>query len=82
MQCSRVILDKRYHAVRGQLKEVDKDRPFFAHHSHENSSAVGSLVVRAPESGPESLGSMHVPPNTLRVHSEYVLVKSVGPKVL
>ncbi|GFV10763.1 hypothetical protein TNCV_1756011 [Trichonephila clavipes] len=23
-----------------------------------------------------------MPPNTLRVHSEYVLVKSVGPKVL
>ncbi|GFT28890.1 uncharacterized protein TNCV_3585851 [Trichonephila clavipes] len=25
---------------------------------------------------------MLVPPNTLRVHTEYVLVKSVGPKVL
>ncbi|GFV50455.1 uncharacterized protein TNCV_2082061 [Trichonephila clavipes] len=25
---------------------------------------------------------MPVPPNTLRVHTEYVLVKSVGPKVL
>ncbi|GFT18891.1 uncharacterized protein TNCV_4725491 [Trichonephila clavipes] len=44
--------------------------------------AVGSLVVRAPDSGPEGLGSMPVPPNTLRVHAEYVLVKSVGPKVL
>ncbi|GFT79834.1 uncharacterized protein TNCV_4597591 [Trichonephila clavipes] len=41
--------------------------------------AVGSLVVRAPDSRPEGLGS---PPNTLRVHTEYVLVKSVGPKVL
>ncbi|GFV32389.1 hypothetical protein TNCV_1676751 [Trichonephila clavipes] len=44
--------------------------------------AVSSLVVRAPDSGPEGLGSMPVPPNTLRVHTEYVLVKSVGPKVL
>ncbi|GFV09735.1 uncharacterized protein TNCV_2597901 [Trichonephila clavipes] len=43
---------------------------------------VGSLVVRAPDSRPEGLGSMSVPPNTLRVHTEYVLVKSVGPKVL
>ncbi|GFY28407.1 uncharacterized protein TNCV_1970621 [Trichonephila clavipes] len=41
---------------------------------------VGSLVVRALDSRPEGLGSM--PPNTLRVHTEYVLVKSVGPKVL
>ncbi|GFX78030.1 uncharacterized protein TNCV_971841 [Trichonephila clavipes] len=44
--------------------------------------AMGSLVVGALESGPEGLGSMPVPPNTLRVHTEYVLVKSVGPKVL
>ncbi|GFV89097.1 uncharacterized protein TNCV_4912961 [Trichonephila clavipes] len=44
--------------------------------------AVGSLVARAPDSGPESLGSMPVPPNTLRVHTKYVLVKSVGPKVM
>ncbi|GFT48447.1 uncharacterized protein TNCV_3131741 [Trichonephila clavipes] len=44
--------------------------------------AVGSLVVRAPNSRPEGLGSMPVPPNTLRVHTEYVLVKSVSPKVL
>ncbi|GFT26857.1 uncharacterized protein TNCV_3710211 [Trichonephila clavipes] len=42
--------------------------------------AEGSLVVRALESRPEGLGSM--PPNTLRVHTEYVLVKSVGLKVL
>ncbi|GFW77163.1 hypothetical protein TNCV_2725931 [Trichonephila clavipes] len=40
--------------------------------------AVGSLVVRASDSRPEGLGWM--PPNTLRVHTEYVLVKSVGPK--
>ncbi|GFY29207.1 uncharacterized protein TNCV_4723351 [Trichonephila clavipes] len=45
-----------------------------------NDKALGSLVVRASNSRPEGLGSM--PPNTLRVHSEYVLVKSVGPKVL
>ncbi|GFU30494.1 uncharacterized protein TNCV_1687511 [Trichonephila clavipes] len=44
--------------------------------------AVGSLVVRASDFRPEGLGSMPVPPNTLRVHTEYVLVKSVGPKVL
>ncbi|GFU49396.1 uncharacterized protein TNCV_2161941 [Trichonephila clavipes] len=42
--------------------------------------AVGSLVVRASDSRPEGLGSM--PPNTLRVHTEHVIVKSVGPKVL
>ncbi|GFW28897.1 uncharacterized protein TNCV_202201 [Trichonephila clavipes] len=41
---------------------------------------VGSLVVRAPDSGPEGLSSMPVPPNTLQVHTEYVLFKSVGPK--
>ncbi|GFU54404.1 uncharacterized protein TNCV_3938071, partial [Trichonephila clavipes] len=41
---------------------------------------VGSLVVRASGSRPEDLDSM--PPNTLRVHTEYVLVESVGPKVL
>ncbi|GFX20250.1 uncharacterized protein TNCV_1438091 [Trichonephila clavipes] len=42
--------------------------------------AVDSLVVRTSDSKPEDLGSM--PPNTLLVHTEYVLVKSVGPKVL
>ncbi|GFW53717.1 uncharacterized protein TNCV_3938111 [Trichonephila clavipes] len=41
-------------------------------------SAVGILVVRASESRPEGLGLM--PPNTHRVHTEYVLAKSVGPK--
>ncbi|GFW02481.1 hypothetical protein TNCV_2454971 [Trichonephila clavipes] len=41
---------------------------------------VGSLVIRASDCRPEGLGSM--PPNTLQVHTEYVLVKSVGPKVL
>ncbi|GFV55127.1 uncharacterized protein TNCV_2623481 [Trichonephila clavipes] len=44
--------------------------------------AVSSLVVRASDSRPEGLGSMPVPPNTLQVHTEYVLVKSVGYKVL
>ncbi|GFV38236.1 hypothetical protein TNCV_4792221 [Trichonephila clavipes] len=44
--------------------------------------AVGSLVIRASDSRPEGLGSMPVPPNTLQEHTEYVLVKSVGPKVL
>ncbi|GFX59347.1 uncharacterized protein TNCV_4633051 [Trichonephila clavipes] len=44
--------------------------------------AVESLEARAPDSGPEDLGSMPVQPNTLPVHAEYVLVKSVGPKVL
>ncbi|GFX81043.1 nitric oxide synthase [Trichonephila clavipes] len=38
------------------------------------------LVVRASDSRPEGMGSM--PSNTFRVHTEYVLVKSVGPKVL
>ncbi|GFX50775.1 general transcription factor II-I repeat domain-containing protein 2 [Trichonephila clavipes] len=41
-------------------------------------NAVGSLVVTASDSRPERLGSM--PPNILRVHTEYVLVKSMGPK--
>ncbi|GFX60610.1 RNase H domain-containing protein [Trichonephila clavipes] len=44
--------------------------------------AAGSLVVKASDSRPEGLGSMLVPPNTLRIYTEYVLVKSVGPKVL
>ncbi|GFV53955.1 uncharacterized protein TNCV_2688241 [Trichonephila clavipes] len=46
------------------------------------TTPVDSLVVRAPDSGPEGMGPMLVPPNTLQVHTEYVLVKSVGPKVL
>ncbi|GFW71774.1 uncharacterized protein TNCV_4658221 [Trichonephila clavipes] len=48
----------------------------------EEYGAVGSLVVRAPNSRPEGLSSMPVPPNTIRVHTEYMLVKSVGPKFL
>ncbi|GFX33027.1 hypothetical protein TNCV_3812961 [Trichonephila clavipes] len=39
-------------------------------------ATLGSLVVRASDSRPEDLVSM--PPNTLRVHTEYVFVKSVG----
>ncbi|GFT66648.1 uncharacterized protein TNCV_4803411 [Trichonephila clavipes] len=46
------------------------------------SRSVGSLVVRAPDSGPEGLGPIPVVPNSLRVHTEYMLVKSVGLKVL
>ncbi|GFV36528.1 uncharacterized protein TNCV_2260471 [Trichonephila clavipes] len=42
--------------------------------------ASGLLVVTASDSRPEGLGSM--PPNTLPVHTEYVLVKLVGSKVL
>ncbi|GFY23708.1 uncharacterized protein TNCV_1629901 [Trichonephila clavipes] len=58
------------------------------HYSFSQKAAVGlgeavsSLVVRAPDSRPEDLGSMPVPPNTLQVHTENVLVKSVSPKVL
>ncbi|GFY11445.1 hypothetical protein TNCV_3182841 [Trichonephila clavipes] len=44
--------------------------------------AMSSLMARASDSRPEDLGSMPVPPNTLRVHTECVLVKSVDPKVL
>ncbi|GFS92793.1 uncharacterized protein TNCV_1161921 [Trichonephila clavipes] len=44
--------------------------------------AVASLVVRTPDSGPDGLASIPVPPNSLRVNTEYILVKSVGPKVL
>ncbi|GFV35822.1 uncharacterized protein TNCV_914121 [Trichonephila clavipes] len=49
---------------------------------HSRLSVVGSLVVRASDSVPEGLGSMPVPPNILRVHTEYMFVKSVVPKVL
>ncbi|GFW44449.1 hypothetical protein TNCV_1748781 [Trichonephila clavipes] len=41
---------------------------------------VSSLMVRSSDSRLEALGSM--PPNTLRVHTEYVFVKSMDPKVL
>ncbi|GFW99037.1 hypothetical protein TNCV_1782561 [Trichonephila clavipes] len=40
----------------------------------DDIEAVGILVVRTVDPGPEGLGSMPVPPNTLRVHTEYVLV--------
>ncbi|GFU71361.1 hypothetical protein TNCV_895491 [Trichonephila clavipes] len=43
---------------------------------------VGRLVDRALDSGLEGPGSTPVPPNTLRVQTEYVLVKSVDPKFL
>ncbi|GFT75905.1 hypothetical protein TNCV_2098431 [Trichonephila clavipes] len=39
-------------------------------------------MVRAPDSGPEGLGSMLLSGNTLGAQTEYVLVKSVGPKVV
>ncbi|GFX23886.1 hypothetical protein TNCV_1789171 [Trichonephila clavipes] len=44
--------------------------------------ALGSLVVRASDSRPEGWVRCPMPPHTLRVHTEYVLVKSVGPKIL
>ncbi|GFV85421.1 SEA domain-containing protein [Trichonephila clavipes] len=44
--------------------------------------AGGSLVVRASDSRPEGLDSMPDATKYLRVHTEYVLVKSVGPKLL
>ncbi|GFV25665.1 uncharacterized protein TNCV_3851491 [Trichonephila clavipes] len=43
----------------------------------QNRVALGSLVVRASE-----WDRCPMPINTLRVHTEYVLVKSVGPEVL
>ncbi|GFV91752.1 hypothetical protein TNCV_4763171 [Trichonephila clavipes] len=46
----------------------------------ENSVSKSNLVVRASDSRPEGLGSMPDPLNVLRVHTEYVLVKSVVPK--
>ncbi|GFX96956.1 uncharacterized protein TNCV_1996881 [Trichonephila clavipes] len=57
---------------------LNKDSHGF--HSILLACSVGSPVVRASDSRPEGLGSM--PPNTLRVHTEYVLFKSVDPKVL
>ncbi|GFT19147.1 uncharacterized protein TNCV_302831 [Trichonephila clavipes] len=52
----------------------------FSARTKTTSRAMVNLVVRASDSRTEDLGSM--PPNTLQVHTEYVLVKSVGPKVL
>ncbi|GFV93897.1 uncharacterized protein TNCV_1811521 [Trichonephila clavipes] len=43
-------------------------------------SAVCNLVVRASDSRPDGLGSMPDATKYLRVHTEYVLVKLVGPK--
>ncbi|GFV65210.1 DUF4758 domain-containing protein [Trichonephila clavipes] len=46
---------------------------------------VGRLVDRANQdwtTDRKALVRCPMPPNTLRVHTEYVLVKSVGPKVL
>ncbi|GFU25300.1 uncharacterized protein TNCV_1739441 [Trichonephila clavipes] len=40
-------------------------------HSYLHAHSNGEACVRCP-----------LPPNTLRVHTEYVLVKSVGPKAL
>ncbi|GFW04874.1 uncharacterized protein TNCV_4881091 [Trichonephila clavipes] len=51
--------------------------PFTSH-----AWVMGSLMDRASDSRSEGMGSMPVPPNTLRLHAEYVLVKSVCPKVL
>ncbi|GFV36277.1 uncharacterized protein TNCV_2233241 [Trichonephila clavipes] len=42
----------------------------------------GSLIVRTSDSRPDARWvRCSMPPNTLRVRTEYVLVKSVGPKV-
>ncbi|GFW80189.1 hypothetical protein TNCV_460971 [Trichonephila clavipes] len=41
-----------------------------------------SLVVRELDSRPAGLGSCKIPRDTLRVHTECVLVKSVASKVL
>ncbi|GFV15122.1 hypothetical protein TNCV_3444071 [Trichonephila clavipes] len=45
---------------------------------YSGNRAVGSLVVRASDR--KAWVRCPMPPNTLRVHTEYVLVKSVGPK--
>ncbi|GFY30750.1 hypothetical protein TNCV_3119101 [Trichonephila clavipes] len=49
-----------------------------APHSLRNTG----LLVRAPDSRPEGLDSIPVPPNALRAHTGYVLAKFVGSKVL
>ncbi|GFW07789.1 uncharacterized protein TNCV_3919221 [Trichonephila clavipes] len=54
----------------------------FTYRPREKLMVMGSLVDRASDSRPEGLGSMPLPPNTFQVHTEYVLVKSLGPKVL
>ncbi|GFU94675.1 hypothetical protein TNCV_4210021 [Trichonephila clavipes] len=43
---------------------------------------VPQKTVRASDFRPEGLGSMPEATKTLRVHAEYVLVKSLSPKVL
>ncbi|GFT89195.1 uncharacterized protein TNCV_3085711 [Trichonephila clavipes] len=64
-------LNTRHISVANQAKE-----------KQDSNKTVGRPEVRAPDSLPEGLGSMPVPPNTLPVHTEFVLIKSVGPKVL
>ncbi|GFU29538.1 hypothetical protein TNCV_1414461 [Trichonephila clavipes] len=44
--------------------------------------AMSSLVVRASDSRSEGLVRRLMPPNTFRVHAEYVLIKSVVPNAL
>ncbi|GFW88068.1 uncharacterized protein TNCV_217401 [Trichonephila clavipes] len=45
------------------------------------TGVVGSLVVRASDSRREGLVRCPMPPNTLRVHTELMFFKSVGPEV-
>ncbi|GFV35739.1 hypothetical protein TNCV_1261891 [Trichonephila clavipes] len=46
------------------------------------SRALGSLVLEHQTPERKAFVRCPIPPNTLRVHTENVLVKSVGPKVL
>ncbi|GFW32187.1 uncharacterized protein TNCV_2602131 [Trichonephila clavipes] len=64
------------------LKETYEFAAKYFERKIEERDTVGGLVARVSDSRPESLDSMPVPPNTLRVHTEYLLVKPVGPKVL
>ncbi|GFU20063.1 hypothetical protein TNCV_1192051 [Trichonephila clavipes] len=56
------------------------DFPLFCKRRRMNIWAVGSLVVRASDSRLEGLGSMPDATKYLRAYTEYVLVKSLGPK--
>ncbi|GFW11020.1 hypothetical protein TNCV_4459951 [Trichonephila clavipes] len=64
------------------MAEFAVEKVFCVLEFRKNIRAVGSLVVRALDSRPEDLGSMPDATKYPRVHTEYVLVKSVDPKVL
>ncbi|GFV30147.1 hypothetical protein TNCV_96241 [Trichonephila clavipes] len=63
-------IDEESSAIEQTLQCLDSMEPWVAYWL-EHRTPDGKVWVRCP-----------MPPNTLRVHSEYVLVKSVGPNFL